>query len=275
VRGPDILVRSLSVPTIPGDHGSIWQYHGRSDRHSKIACWGIVFDLMSVCPLLRRHISEGKVFFGINHEMRDFQQNRKKNLDLVLCTPSSSGRTPQETFATKIRDYRIVLDTAEQANLSSLPELVRAPVGSVLVALEAKACMTAHQKALPRLYDELNSSHLTVHGATDEAIAAAFVMINGAASFISPTGTSTGPNIHRQPRATEIVRAKVTELPRRSSTGRAGFDAIAITVVECRNDGSPVSLVEDERAPRSGDAFHYETMILRLAQLYATRFALI
>ena len=54
------------------------------------------------------------------------------------------------------------------------------------MALEAKACMTAHQRALPRLYDELNSSHLTVHGATDQAIAAGFAMVNIAGQYLSP-----------------------------------------------------------------------------------------
>ena len=66
------------------------------------------------------------------------------------------------------------------------PPLRRAPVGAVLIALEAKACMTAHQRALPRLYDELNSSHLTVHGANDQATAAGFAMINIADRYRSP-----------------------------------------------------------------------------------------
>jgi hypothetical protein len=46
--------------------------------------------------------------------------------------------------------------------------------------------MTAHQRALPRLYDELNSSHTTVHGASDHAIAAGFAMINIAPRYLSP-----------------------------------------------------------------------------------------
>src|SRR5687768_16620510 len=90
MHGPEILVRTLSVETREDQHGNHWQYHSRSDHHSKVACWGIVFDLMRMVPLLRRHIEESRVFFGINHEMRDFVHDRKKNLDLVLCTPSSS-----------------------------------------------------------------------------------------------------------------------------------------------------------------------------------------
>jgi hypothetical protein len=268
MRGPDILVRSLSLPALMGS--GAWQYHNRSDRHSKIACWGIVLDLLEACPLLRQHVAAGKVGFGINHEMRDFRQNRKKDLDLVLCIPSP-GDAPDETFAGRVDHYGIVLDAADRAALDAMPELRRTPVGAVLVALEAKACMTAHQKALPRLYDELNSSHLTVHGATDAAIAAGFVMINAATSFVSPT-KGGAPNRHVQPRATEITKSKVAELPRRSATGQTGFDAIAVVVVDCKNDGSPVLLITDDPAPRRRDTFHYGSMILRLAQLYATRF---
>lgn len=270
MHGLEILARSLSVPAIANkDGGPLWQYHSRSDRHSKIACWGIVFDLLNHCPLLRQHVEDGKIFFGINHEMRDFQQDRKKNLDLVLCTPSA-GRVPPETLLSKAQDYRIVLVERERTILNCLPELRRAQVGAVVMALEAKACMTEHQKARPRLYDELYSSHMTVHGATDAAIAAGFVMINGADSFVSP-GKGLPANRHDQPRVTRSVMEKVRELPRRSGPGRQGFDALAIVVVDCRNDGSPVSLM-DALSPPPGDSFKYESMILRLASLYATRF---
>src|SRR5689334_14531733 len=88
--GPGILVRTLSKLTRTDRYGNHWQYHSRSDHHSKVACWGIVFDLLKACPLLRRHVESGRVHFGINHEMRDFVNDRKKNLDLVLCTASSS-----------------------------------------------------------------------------------------------------------------------------------------------------------------------------------------
>ena len=246
-----------------------WQYHNRSDRHSKIASWGIVLDLLEACPLLRQHVAAEKVGFGINHEMRDFRQNRKKDLDLVLCIPSP-GDAPDQTFAGRADHYGIVLDSSDRAALNAMPQLRRAPVGAVLVALEAKACMTAHQKALSRLYDELNSSHLTVHGAADAAIAAGFVMINAATSFASPT-KGGAPNRHVQPRATEITKAKVAELPRRSATGQTGFDAIAVVVVDCKNDGSPVSLITDGRAeaPRHISLREHDPSA---GQLYATRF---
>jgi hypothetical protein len=153
--GPDILVRTLSKATRTDRYGNRWQYHSRSDHHSKVACWGILFDLLTVSPLLRRHVETGVVHFGINHEMRDFAHDRKKNLDLVLCTRSGAAEAlTSNTFASMTADYEIDLEPEEQSALETLPDLTRAPVGAVLMALEAKACMTAHQRALPRLYDE-------------------------------------------------------------------------------------------------------------------------
>lgn len=276
--GPNAYARSLSIPSVTSKDGSVWQYHSRSDDHSKKACWLVMLDLLLSCPLLRKHVDDEKVFFGINHEMRDFQQNRKKDLDLVLCTGADEPDSRAPTFASLAQRYGVVLTPQEEAKLNGLPNLVRAPVGSVLVALEAKACMTEHNKARPRLFDELNSSHLTIHGATDEAIAAGLVAINYSTSFISPGKPPDGSgnraaNKHRQPDVTKRVLEKVGELPRRSATGREGFDALAAVVLDIRNDGSPVSLITSQPAPQMGDALNYDTMIHRMAQLYATRFA--
>ena len=184
--GPEILVRTLSKPTRQDRYGNQWQYHSRSDHHSKVACWGIIFDLLRTTPLLRRHVEKNTVHFGINHEMRDFVHDKRKTY-ISLVTPSSGvGKTSSLTLKSMAANYQIELSSLEQSELDALPILGRADVGSVLMALEAKACMTAHQRALPRLHDELNSSHLTVHGATDQAIAAGFAMVNLATRYLSP-----------------------------------------------------------------------------------------
>lgn len=281
MHGPAILAHSLSVPTRKDRAGNLWQYHSRSDHHSKVACWGVVFDLVRLNPLLRRHIAEGKVVFGINHEMRDFVHDRKKNLDLVLCTPSAGHPAggSAATLAELAREYEIVLTDEELAEIKALPVLRRGPVGSVLVALEAKACMTAHQRALPRLYDELNSSHLTVHGANDQAIAAGFTMVNMAERYLSPDLNKRNRvndpewSTHRQPRDAQLAADKIRQLPKRSKPGEVGYDALAIVVIECVNDGSPVTLVNNGPAPRPGEIYHYAAMIDRLSHIYATRFA--
>jgi hypothetical protein len=268
------------VRAVPDKHNNVWQYHSRSDRHSKLACWGILFDLLHHCRLLAEHAERRSVVFGINHEMRDFRMGRKKNLDLVLCTPRTvqTARRPL-TLRLLGEKYGVVLDDEERRAMDSLPDLVEGPVGAVHLALEAKACMTAHTRAKPRLYDELNSSHLTIHGSSDIAIAGGFVMINMATQFVSTDLNKhdlgrSAPNVsaHEQPKDTIGVIEKVREIPRRSRTGEEGFDALAIAVIECVNDGSPVSLVAHAPAPEPGDTFHYEQMVRRVAQLYESRF---
>jgi hypothetical protein len=280
--GPQILVASM-VPRGPFGYGNRWQYHSRSDRHSKVACWGLLLDLMAECALLRRHAERGVVVFGLNHEMRDFGTRRKKNLDLVLCRPRSEGHRergrPRVEFAEWAEKIGVVLAPAAKALLDGLPPLVEGPVGTVHVAVEAKACMTAHGKARPRLYDELNSSHLTIHGSSPYALAVGLQMVNLADRFLSPGRNQFDVskqepvwNHHDQPRDTESVIEKLRELPRRRRKGEDGFDAFSITVVKCRNDGSPVELVTDHPAPAPGDVYHYEQMVHRLAHLYEQGF---
>lgn len=276
--GPDILVRTLSVPGVQDKYGNSWNYHSRSDRHSKIACLGIVVDLLQACGLLRAHVEAGKVAFGINHKISDFRNNRAKKLDLVLCVPASAGRVRRKSLRDHLTEAKVVLADPERQAIDALPELVERPVGAVLVALEAKACMTAHQRALPRLYDELNSSHLTVHGAQPNAISAGFVMINAAAEFVSPDMNkhlAVAPphvNRHNQPRDTVITIDKARQLPRRANVSEEGYDALSIVVVDGRNDGGPFRLVQSPPAPPVGDTYHYASMIDRMANLYATRF---
>jgi hypothetical protein len=276
--GPEVVARSLSRPNVTDSYGNEWQYHSRSDQHSKIACWALMFDLLRTCPLLVRHIELGKVGFGINHEMSDFRTARKKNLDLVLCTPGSGGAASLE-FAALADRYAVILTPEERTALDKLPPLRCVPVGSVHVAVEAKACMTEHIKALPRLYDELNSSHLAIHGSADFAIAAGFAVVNISATFVSPGRNKLqvrdgdfDVTQHRQPEVTIRTIDKLKEIPRRTQPGTEGFDALGIVVLEIRNDGSPVRVVTDPPAPATGDVWHYNQMVRRIASLYATKF---
>ena len=279
MRGPGIFTRTLTYPGIDDKFGNTWQYHSRSDRHSKIACWGVLFDLFEQCRLFRDHVENGIVGFGINHEMRDFRNNRKKDLDLVICTPAS-GECPDRTFDSLKDDFGVRLTAEEQAVLSALPPLRQRLVGSTLLALEAKACMTEHVKARPRLYDELSSSYQTILGDTNNAIAAAFVTVNMAETFISPDRNKKSlarkpadVNVHKQPKVTFDVLNKVRELPRRSNPDEMGFDAIGVCIIKCRNDGTKVELVEEFPRGYSIDTIlQYDTMIERIAQCYTTRF---
>jgi hypothetical protein len=279
--GPDILVRRLSKPGDPDRYGNRWQYHSRSDRHSKVGCWGVALDLLVASSLLRRHAEQGKVVLGVNHTMRDFATGRKKDLDLVIARPDGVPLPDDKSFQAMAGKYGIELSNEERGTLDALPVLRSGPVGAVLVALEAKACMTAHVKALPRLYDELNSSHLCVHGASQRALAIAYVQVNAASEFVSPVinnralGLEPVVTPHRQPADTIRVLEKIAEIPRRSASSEVGFDGIGVSVLDIRNDGSSVAVVEGAPAPQPGDQFHYSGMIVRMANEYDTRFAAI
>lgn len=242
-----------------------------------------MFDLLGECELLRAHIGAGKVAIGINHTMRDFARNRAKNLDLVVCRASGADtatKAPTRTFASLVQPYTIVLDAAEEQRLAQLPSATLAKPSTVLMALEAKACMTEFGKARPRLYDELNSSHLTIHGDTNGAIAAGFALVNAAETFISPIrnpwpigSRATVVSGHNQPKDLRSVAAKLTELPRRSRPGEEGFDALAIGVINCSNDGAPVSVRNSASGSDYPEIYDYAQTVGRLAHIYATRFS--
>ena len=279
MHGPSLLVEALREPRVRDRAGNLWQYHSRSDRHSKVACWGIGLDLLSTSALLRRHVEDGKVILGINHTMRDFGTGRKPDLDLVLARPDGAPDTDVR-FADLAERYGIPLDATQRALLNSLPGLPVGPVGAVLVALEAKATMTAHIRALPRLYDELNSSHLCVHGASRQALAIGFAMINAsnrfASSDMNKADLSSAERVFTeepQPRSTLRTLEKIGEIPRRSNTRETGFDGVGVVVIEGANDGSPFRLVQDPPAPQPGEPFHYDGMISRMANEYDTSFA--
>jgi hypothetical protein len=274
--GPSILVASLSVPHVRDRQGQMWQYHSRSDLHSKVACWGALFDLLNQSSLLRLHAVEGRVVFGVNFEMRDFATGRRKKLDLVVARPAGELGDAPKTLGSLASEWNVALDPVQRGRLADLPSLQEGVVGAVLVALEAKAAMTAHTKARPRLYDELNSSHLTVHGASRQALAVGFVMVNFAATFLSPgrqdgSGTPVVSH-HLQPRDAEGIIEKVREIPRRVGPTGGGYDGLAIVGVDCANDGTPVSVLTRPPAPQPGDIYHYDTMITRVANEYDTTF---
>jgi hypothetical protein len=152
-------------------------------------------------------------------------------------------------------------------------------VGSVCIALEAKATMTEHIKALPRLHDELDSSHLTIHGHAEHSVAAALVTINFAREFTSADRNKHDlavnervVNRHEQPKAALRTIEKITEIRRRSTRAEQGFDAVGILLVDFKNDGSPLISVDSSPAPQASDDFHYDRLIERICSQYRARF---
>jgi len=280
--GPHIIVRSLSENRIADRGGTEWQYHPQSDRHSKIACWAVLFDLVRTCPLLLQHIRDQRVGFGINHSMIDFTADRKKDLDLVVAIPRSGQEDLRgaRSFRHLAEQYHIRLSADERRQLEELPDFMQMPVGDVLLALEAKASMAAHVRAGPRLYDELTSAWQCINGSSAHAIAVAFGMVNASSEFVSPKRNAHGGDlpgavvsVENQPNGALHIQRRFRSLRVRGHVTERGYDAVGLITVIARNDGSPIELAPVPPGLPNTDSLHYERMVLRIAGLYDGRFS--
>lgn len=269
--GPSILVQTMSVPTKKGRAEVPWQYHSRSDSHSKIGCWTVLFDLLEECDVFRRHASEGKIGFAVNHSVVG---KIPKKLDLVICRiPTRRQPGVRRTFVDVGKELGIVLDAdaEERAGLLPiLPEESRNDIAEVLIALEAKACMTEHSKSLPRLFAEILATGYLAKQAVPGCLTVAYSVVNSSTSFVSPS--TKVPNLHDQPRDAKLTIDMLGTAIPTSREFKYGFDAIGTTVIDCRNDGSPVRLVEGYPAPKSHDHHNYQRMIQALCSRYRERF---
>lgn len=274
MNGPEILVRTMSVATTRGSSSRPWQYHSRSDNHSKVACWTVLFDLMSECDVFREHVAEGRIGFGINFVMVG---GINKTLDLVVTRlPATRTKTKRITFSDLVEQYGIQLDAKERKILVSLPsmegESTAHDVSEVAIALEAKACMTEHKKSLPRLHAEILATGYLARRAQPHCITVSYSMVNASTLFISPSGEGK-ENEHVQPESARcVVDMLAKAIPLQTESRDVGYDVVGAIVVDCRNDGSPVALLRGSPAPDKRSHLHYERMITSLCGQYRGRF---
>lgn len=275
MKGPYILARTMSMPTRRGNSERAWQYHSRSDAHSKIACWTVLFDLLMECDVVRRDAEAGRLGFGINHQMVG---PINKTLDLVLTRVSSNrpkGR--RRNFKDLAEDYNVILEPEEREALNSLPlpmEESKEDMSEVVIALEAKACMTEHIKSIPRLHAEILATGYLAKQAVPRCIAVSYSLVNTAPTFVTPSGKGK-PNVHSQPSdARRVIDMLSTAVPlARNFNNLLGYDVVGVTAIACRNDGSPVTIEQDDPAPKPTDHVRYERMIALICSEYRSRFA--
>lgn len=273
VRGPDILANTLNVPTRRGSSESPWQYHSRSDLHSKVACWTVLFDLLRECDHFRSRAEQGWVGFRINHEIVG-PINKTLDLVVTVADPNSKAKA-RRTFADLVAAYGIVLDASDWKALHSLPiifEDALDEVREVSIALEAKACMTAHSGALPRLHAEILATGYLAKLGVPNCITVSYTLINVADTFCAPPNGAIAQ--HVQPRDAQAVVSMVSKaLPWASVPGeRFGYDAIGVTLIDCANDGSPVTVEKGRPAPKTSEPVHYEQMIKKTCSAFRGRF---
>lgn len=273
VLGPNILARTMSVATRKGSGERAWQYHSRSDTHSKVACWTLLFDLLQHCDVARKFAAEGRMGFGINHVMVG---PINKTLDLVVTIVDPGRATGgRAKLSDLVPRYGIVLTEVESQLLSALPAVFedgRDDVSEVAMAIEAKACMTEHSKSLPRLHAEILATGYLARLAVPKCITASYNLVNAAESFISPSNPGK-VNSHTQPADARLVVDMVAKaVPLARQTKEFGYDAVGITVVHCMNDGTPVTVSTGSAAPRNDELVHYERMMVTLCSEFRSRF---
>ena len=272
MRGPTILARSMSIATRRGKSPRAWQYHSRSDSHSKIACWTLLFDLLLECDAVRDAAKQGRLGFGINHLMVG---PINKTLDMVLTVvPPSRAIARRKTFAEMVDTHEIALDDADRLALAALPILYtdrKDDISEVAVAVEAKACMTKHISAIPRLFAEILATGYLAKRAAPRCISVSYALINAAPTFVSPSGKKKVTR-HNQPEDTRRVVQMISQaIPTASDSRDCGYDVTGTTVIDCRNDGSPVTVVRGDPAPANNDRTNYERMMRSLCSEFRGR----
>jgi hypothetical protein len=263
----------MSHPTTRGSGTQPWQYHSRSDTHSKLACWTLLFDLLTQCDAARAKAASGSLGFRLNHIMVG---PINKTLDLVVTVvPPDRENVARRDFRGLADELGVVLDAAERRILAGLPVVFedrRDDVSEVAVALEAKACMTEHSKSMSRLHAEILATGYLARQAAPRCITVSYSMVNAAPHFVSP-GARAARNLHDQPSdARRVVDMLTRAIPLARNASGIGYDVVGVTVVECRNDGSPVVLCESDPAPGPDSHVHYERMLRSLCSEFRSRF---
>lgn len=282
--GPEIIRATMSAEREygTGENMRIWQYHSRSDYHSKVAAVALMIDLLQESPELREHVDAGMVGFDVNPKMRD-STNREKTLDMRFGRIDDAiPRRRARTLERLVEDYEMELTDEQWAIVRSLPAVKEAYSKQELVVLENKACMTAFSKAAPRLRNELEGAVAAVNATDKRAVAGGLVLVNAADTFVSPVFRDNGyaekeqrrPSHHMQPEDAQRAVQKLQNIRTRTSTDELGFDALGVLVLDAKNDGSTWTLVEDPRfgAPQPRDVWHYTKVVQKMAKLYRDRF---
>lgn len=275
MRGPQILVDTLSIATTRGSGTVPWQYHSRSDSHSKVACWTLLFDLLLECDALRDAAAQGRIGFGINYEMVG---PINKTLDLVITlVDARRDVTRAKSFTQIAAGYGIALNDEDKARLAALPALYEDRDGNaseVAIALEAKACMTEHVKSLPRLHAEILATGYLARQAQRQCITVSYSLVNAATDFRTPSSTTGKVNHHNQPSdARRVLNMIDLAIPVATKVQEIGYDVVGVSVIDCRNDGSAVTLVDDPTmAPTTKDRLHYTRMVRNICSEFRARF---
>lgn len=231
------------------DHLRLAGYHPRSDKHSNALANAIVLDLIEFCPTIRSKAAKGEFVYDLNVTL--MAGTSEWNCDLVLGAPPLGPFEPPEPMHS-IR--------------KSAPSRIE-------IAIELKAVMTEHRKAVKNRKRDLEAHHEHVHNYRDDAIAGGVLIVNAASSFRSPLRPDV--TTHRNPDG--LVNHCLKELRAvavRGGNRGYGLDAKCAIVVTCDNIMlDTCNFVTTPPAPPVSDPLHYDAFIRTICELYSRRFS--
>lgn len=230
------------------DHLRAKGYHPRSDKHSNVLAACVVSDLVRHCPAIRRKAEEGDLVYSLNFPL--LTGTAEWNVDLVLGRPAMGSDVKPEAGA-----------------------IARAVPSTVQVAIEFKAVMTEHRKAVKNRKRDFESHHDHVHRYDDRAIAGGLLVVNASPTFKSPLRPSA--TVHRQP--IRLVTHCVSEMRAvavRSRPGDVGLEAKGVVVVSL-DPAEPggATFLTTPPAPPVGDPMQYDAFIQTLCSRFIERYS--
>lgn len=222
-------------------------YHPRSSRHSNFLCEEVVRGLLAASRRMADLAEAGKLVYALNFTLRSGTADW--NVDLVLGTPPAGLHAPSP----------------------GLP-IWRTNPARIQVAVENKAVMTEHHKAVKNRKRDFEAHHDHVHRYDDATIAGGLLLVNSASRFRSPLRTEITE--HHEPRAlVDHCMTQMRAVSRRTGAGTSGLDASCLIAVDYENTpGSTAAYLTKLPAPQVGDPLHFDSFIAAIVRLYEGRF---
>jgi len=236
----------MAAPKSFVEHLQLEGYHSRSDKHSNSLARGIVYDLIAHCPKIRQKAKNGELVYALNFTL--MAGTSEWNVDLVLGPPELGTEPPKGGT------------TILEQNPSNIE-----------IAVEIKAVMTEHRKAIKNRKRDLEAHHEHVHNYNNEAVAGGIIIVNSSSTFKSPLRNEV--SIHKNPiKLVDHCVNEIRAVSTRGGTTGYGLEAKCAIVLSMDNVGGPVAYSSNLPAPAIGDPLHYDSFIRSICEYYGRRF---
>jgi hypothetical protein len=221
------------------DRSVKWAYHPQSNNVGQIVAQHALARLIGLGGGIASAIRAGRIAVAFNAKI--VGKRRSKKVDLAIGYP---------------------FDTTDSEALSS-DEFLCGPLSSPLLLCEVKSCMTAHQKARPRLVSELLSTLEVADGLRPRPIVLAFIIMNYARRFTSPKNLP-GPNLHDDGDASRALEQLFSQVP----TGEGdGYDALVVVPISFDNEAECSVAVANAREYGKAENHALNVVDRRVAKL--------